>query len=292
MRIQLLTSLDNFIQYLDDKTIENDIFPAVSTGFTDTVPAMREMTVKSMLQLTGRLSESVIDNQLLKFLAKAQTDPEPPIRTNTTICISKISCHFSDATKRKVLIPAFLRAVKDPFVHGRNAGVLSLGCTAQYYAEPDIATRILPALCPLLMDHEKVVRDQAVKTVKMFLERIERHHAGIVEPTPAAPRSAQQGQQDTQQAAGWASWATSLASKYVQPTSGTGKIGEITKPSTPATEQAGDATDKASSVPSPQPKKGPARFEPAARTTTPDNGWDNDDMGGWENDTAAPKAKG
>lgn len=72
MRIHLLNQLDVFIQYLDTATIDTEIFPPVSAGFADTVPAMRECTVKSMLLLVPKLSENIIDNQLLKHLAKCQ----------------------------------------------------------------------------------------------------------------------------------------------------------------------------------------------------------------------------
>ena len=278
-------------QYLDNKTVDGQIFPAVCTGFTDTVPGMREQTVKSMLQIAGRLSESTIDNQLLKFLAKAQTDPEPPIRTNTTICISKVSCHFSDATRRKVLIPAFLRALKDPFMHARNAGLLSLGCTAQYYGEPEVASRILPSVCPMLMDHDKIVRDQALKTVKLFLEKIERYHKGNPDKAPVSTRPISEQAPDPQEAAakGWTGWAMSsvsnIATKYTGQAGPPSNIGEIQKPVVPK--------------PTPAPTSAPEPTKPASVTSAPAESHDSDDMGesGWDDDwdnvktTPAPKTK-
>jgi len=41
-----LFQLDIFIHHLKPSTVEEQIFPHVSLGFGDTVPAMREQTVK------------------------------------------------------------------------------------------------------------------------------------------------------------------------------------------------------------------------------------------------------
>jgi SCY1-like protein 1 len=41
-----LFQLENFIQYLQPAVVNDQIFPNVAMGFGDTVPAMREHTVK------------------------------------------------------------------------------------------------------------------------------------------------------------------------------------------------------------------------------------------------------
>ena len=38
--------LENFIEHLKPSTVDAQIFPHVALGFGDTVPAMREQTVK------------------------------------------------------------------------------------------------------------------------------------------------------------------------------------------------------------------------------------------------------
>jgi len=45
-RINLLQQLDQFVDHLQPSTVNDQIFPHVSTGFTDTLPAMREQTIK------------------------------------------------------------------------------------------------------------------------------------------------------------------------------------------------------------------------------------------------------
>lgn len=54
-----------------------------------------------------------------------------------------------------MLIAAFTRAIRDPFVHARNAGLLALGATMEYFTEDDCAAKVLPAICPALLDREK-----------------------------------------------------------------------------------------------------------------------------------------
>lgn len=46
MRIRLLQQMEQFIQYLDEPTVNTQIFPHVVHGFLDTNPAIREQTVK------------------------------------------------------------------------------------------------------------------------------------------------------------------------------------------------------------------------------------------------------
>jgi hypothetical protein len=58
-------------------------------------------------------------------------------------------------TRAKVLIAAFARALRDPFVHARNASLQALAATADVYSDEDCATKLLPGICPSLIDKEK-----------------------------------------------------------------------------------------------------------------------------------------
>lgn len=40
-------------------------------------------------------------------------------------------------------------------MHARNAGLLALGATIDFFTEEDCATKILPAICLVLLDREK-----------------------------------------------------------------------------------------------------------------------------------------
>lgn len=63
-------------------------------------------------------------------------------------------------TRQKVLIPAFLRALRDPFPPARTAGVMGFLASAEFFSLKDCAVKILPALCALTVDPECKVRDQ------------------------------------------------------------------------------------------------------------------------------------
>lgn len=54
------------------------------------------------------------------------------------------------------------------------AGILALAATQQYYLLSEIAARIIPALSALTCDPDKTVRDNAFKTIKGFLGKLEK----------------------------------------------------------------------------------------------------------------------
>lgn len=213
-RIHLLQQLDNFVLHLKPSTVDEQIFPHVALGFGDTVPAMREQTVKSMLLLAPKLSEKTINNQLLKYFAKLQMDQEAGIRTNTTVCLGKIAVNLPPATRQKVLIPAFLRALRDPFPPARTAGVMGFLACVEFFSLKDCAVKILPALCSLTMDTERKIRDQVFKAIKLFLGKLEK---ASEDPESAMNQAAVAEQTPDSAAAGgssWTGWAvSSLTSK-------------------------------------------------------------------------------
>jgi SCY1-like protein 1 len=53
------------------------------------------------------------------------------------------------------LIPAFSRALKDPFVHARVAGLMALMATVECYDVEDLAGKVVPAMSFSLVDKEK-----------------------------------------------------------------------------------------------------------------------------------------
>ncbi|KAI8070584.1 armadillo-type protein [Gilbertella persicaria] len=195
IRVSLLENMPKFIQHMNNKIVTTQIFPHIATGFTDTIPVIREQTIKSILLIVPKLNERIINYDLLKHLAKLQMDPEPGIRTNTTICLGKIAKHLSDSTRKKVLVPAFTRSLRDGFYHARVAALMALHATAEYYDAQECATRIVPAISLTLVDKEKYiyiyikrmslhdiqlmyfllrpVRDQAFRVMQSFIQRIQ-----------------------------------------------------------------------------------------------------------------------
>lgn len=101
------------------------------------------------------MNDRVLNNELLRHLAKAQMDPEPSIRTNTCILIAKLAPSLNASTKKKVLVPAFARALKDQFVHARISGLSAFLACIDCFDGEDLATKCLPAFAASTVDKEK-----------------------------------------------------------------------------------------------------------------------------------------
>ncbi|CAD6573941.1 MAG: hypothetical protein TREMPRED_000967 [Tremellales sp. Tagirdzhanova-0007] len=171
-RMALLDGLAEYSDKLDSKTVVEKVWPHLITGFADTVPVIREATVKAVYPLASKLSDRILNNDLLRLLAKMQTDTEPSIRTNTCILLGRLAPSLGPNTKKKVLVPAFARSLKDPFVHARVAGLMALMATVECFDRDDLAGKVIPNMASAMVDKEKLVRTQAFKAMNMFLARI------------------------------------------------------------------------------------------------------------------------
>ncbi|XP_044721293.1 kinase [Hirsutella rhossiliensis] len=207
------------------RTVNDKMFPQIVTGFTDVQPVVREQTLKSVLVLVSKLSDRTINGELLRQLAKTANDEQPGIRTNTTICLGKLARHLGSSSRSKVLIAAFTRSLRDPFVHARIAALMALAATSEYFSEDDSACRILPMVCPLLIDKEKLARDQANRTMDVYLQKVRKAAASL--PDSALPPSqAAEGQpahMSTPQSSGsssWTGWAISSFTNKISTAAG------------------------------------------------------------------------
>ncbi|KAH9945690.1 armadillo-type protein [Amylocystis lapponica] len=180
-RMALLDHLSDYADKLDKKIVVEKIWPHLQTGFTDTVAIIREATVKAIILLSDKLNERILNNDLLRYLAKMQGDPEASIRTNTCILIGRLGPSLGYNTKRKVLVPAFARALKDPFVHARVAGLMALMATVECFEVDELASKVVPNMAFAMVDKEKLVRDQAFKAMELFVKKLEEHAATLPE---------------------------------------------------------------------------------------------------------------
>ncbi|XP_060108608.1 N-terminal kinase-like protein isoform X2 [Heteronotia binoei] len=269
MRIRLLQQMEQFIQYLNEPTVNTQIFPHVVHGFLDTNPAIREQTVKSMLLLAPKLNENNLNMELMKHFARLQArDDQGPIRCNTTVCLGKIGPYLNASTRKNVLISAFIRATKDPFAPSRAAGVLGFSATHNFFSMNDCAFKILPVLCTLTMDPEKTVRDQAFKTIRSFLTKLETVSEDPAQlPELEKDVHAASASPGAGAAASWAGWAvtgvSSLTSKLIRTNAGVAQAAENTPEETPAP------------ITSETPKAGPGQLPaPEVRAAPSSNHWD------------------
>lgn len=229
LRVCLLDNLPLMIDHLSQKVVSDKIFPQLVTGFGDLAPIVREQTVKAVLVVVQKLSDRIINGELLRHLAKTANDEQPGIRTNTTICLGKIARNLGTNSRAKVLSAAFSRALRDPFVHARNAALMALAATADIFSEDDCATKMLPAICPSLVDKERMIRDQANKTLNIYLERVRKYSTTLPDSVLPPPDSQSAGAtrvSTPQPGNQWMGWAISsftnklgTASGDIQPNS-------------------------------------------------------------------------
>lgn len=281
IRVCLLDNLPLMIDRLSQKIVNDKIFPNLVSGFSDLAPVVREQTLKSVLTIIGKLSDRTINGELLKCLAKTANDEQPGIRTNTTICLGKIAKNLGTSSRSKVLIAAFTRSLRDPFVHGRNAALMALAVTGDCFSDEDIALKILPAICPSLIDKEKIVRDQATKTMDIYVQKIKKaaenmpdtvlppqqtgEHAGA--PRMGTPQPTESA------AASWAGWAISsftnkisTAAGEIEPSASNGStpVAEVKRPVLGTTSSA--STLHRQAMKSPQPASSTIAKAPASNS--------------------------
>ncbi|KAL8642492.1 MAG: hypothetical protein Q9228_000842 [Teloschistes exilis] len=235
IRVCLLDHLPQMIEHLPQKMVNDKIFPQMVTGFADVAPLVREQTVKAVLTVITKLSDRTINGELLKHLAKTSNDEQPGIRTNTTICLGKIARSLGAHTRQKVLVAAFGRSLRDPFLHARNAALLALAATSDLFNEDDCAAKILPALCSLLVDkeksahllfnrHSRLVRDQANKTFDIYVQRVRKHAStmpdSVLPPATTSANGTSPRIGTPQNDTGWAGWAISSFTNKLATASG------------------------------------------------------------------------
>ncbi|CAK8682654.1 unnamed protein product [Clavelina lepadiformis] len=285
-RIHLLRQLPLFAEHLQPVVVNSQVFPNMITGFMDTNPAIREQSVKGMLLLAPKLSDNNLNNELMKHFARLQSrDDQGPIRTNTTVCLGKMVAYLNPATRHKVISSAFARAMKDPFPAARVAGILAMCNTIQYFNTADCATKALPALCGTTVDPDKQVRDNAFKTIKVFIEKLEKasnnpEEAAKMNETAASASTA------SNTPASWTGWmstgVTSITSKL------------YTSKSAPAPTNAGKDEKVTSTVPTPSANSDPIKAkqehtEPLVEDNNQQNngdGWEDQEWNSVEKDFA------
>ena len=175
IRRTLLEKIHSFGLELSDALVEEQIYPKLQLGFTDANPYIRELTLKSMVILAPKLQQRTLNQNLLKYLAKLQVDEEPGIRANTTILLGTLATHFKPETRKKVLLNAMARAMRDPFPPARMAALRALQSTVALHDADDVATKVIPMISPLAVDGVQDVRITAVACLDEFFAVVKEH---------------------------------------------------------------------------------------------------------------------
>ena len=105
--------------------------------------------------MAQQFNDRILNNDLLRQLARLQSDPEASIRTNTCILIGRLGPTLGYHTKRKVLVMAFAKALKDDFVHARVAGVMGFMACVDCFDIEELASRVVGTVAAAVVDKEK-----------------------------------------------------------------------------------------------------------------------------------------
>lgn len=169
VRGALLSRISLFVKLLDGPTLNRVVFEPMCSGFSDSSAPLRELTLKSSIVLVEFLTPANLE-KLTRYLVRLQNDSEDSIRTNTVIFIGKVAPNLSDMTRSKLILPAFMRAMGDGFVPCRLAGLKAISACRDYFDEKNLATDVLPAIAPSLVDTSEEVRNQSMMAVEELLE--------------------------------------------------------------------------------------------------------------------------
>jgi hypothetical protein len=97
-----------FVEHLSATSINDQIFPHICSGFSDTNPAIREATIRAIVLIVPKLNYNNLNVELMKHFARLQAqDDQGMIRTNTTVCIGKIANYINPQVKFIAKINSF-----------------------------------------------------------------------------------------------------------------------------------------------------------------------------------------
>lgn len=186
-RVEMLSKIDVFAKHMPPAQVNGPVFTAMGAAMQDAAaPALRDAAVKAVVSVVPMLSDKNLNSALMSHFARLQVDPEPAIRTNTTVCLGRLAGRLNQSTRNKVLTAAFLRSLKDPFPPARAAGANAILVTVEMFGVKDVATRVLPAVSPLLVDAATDVRSLAFKILATFQPVLERNHESMTSADQAA----------------------------------------------------------------------------------------------------------
>ena len=303
IRGSLLKKVPLLVQHLDANSLNLSVFEPMCSGFSDSAGALRELTLKATLSLVPHLSQPNLE-KLSRYLVRLQNDEETAIRTNTVYFFSKLAPHLTEMTRQKLLLPAFVRAMKDPFTPCRLAALQSTLQAKQFFDAQGIASKVLPSVTPCCVDPDAGVRKEAFSAVEelLYILRQESERLSLLPQTidmgggAAAPRPAGKGN----------AAAISNNSSRGSPRSTGGPVPPPSQAPEPAPSSGGYFSSWMTSSTTKKPVAAPAALPPprmqAPQTTTPrhtqpqsitptsvpnggggDDGWDDDDDG-WGDD--------
>ena len=175
VRGALLGKTPLLAQHLSQSDLNQSVFEPLCSGFSDSSDALRELTLKATNVLVPHLYPPNVE-KLSRYLVRLQSDTSPSIRTHTMSMIPTLAPHLSVVAREKLLLPAFVRAFRDPHAPCRLAALENIAQAKPYFTLEELATKVLPAVMPLVLDAIPTVRVNAFRVVEAFLAELKQEH--------------------------------------------------------------------------------------------------------------------
>lgn len=181
-RSKLLHYLDSYIKWMSDSVINNDIFPQIVQGFLDNNYTIRELTLKSILDLVPKLNTTNLNHELLNHLVRLITrDQDSQIRMKAVSCLGDIAKLLNAQSQQNVFLLYTLKAMSDPFPGTRLAAITAIQNNKELYTEKDIATKVMPAMCIMCVDQDSNVKQLSLRFMKDLINLLEETDVGEVQ---------------------------------------------------------------------------------------------------------------
>ena len=160
---------------LDQKDLNSRVFEPLCSGFADSSDALRELTLKATRVLVPHLYPPNVE-KLSRYLVRLQSDTSSSIRTHTMGMIPELAPHLSEMARQKLLLPAFIRAFRDPHPPCRLAALRACVQSNEYFTLEELANKVLPAVMPMVLDGVGDVRKNSFDVIEFFISRLRENH--------------------------------------------------------------------------------------------------------------------
>mmetsp|Transcript_12961 Transcript_12961/g.21183 ORF Transcript_12961/g.21183 Transcript_12961/m.21183 type:complete len:403 (+) Transcript_12961:733-1941(+) len=168
IRTALLRTLKPILFLLSRDVVNRKLFEPLLAGFSDSNSKLREDTLKSLVFVVEKLDENQLQDKLVRCICNLQNDAEASVRTNSIIFLSRISGKLTVAVRQRVLAGSYCKAMKDPFLHCRIAGLKATEASISYYDVNQICTRLIPQISLLLLDKSHDVNEVGNTCIVMW----------------------------------------------------------------------------------------------------------------------------
>lgn len=172
VRYQLLQRASEYAPLLPRTVVNEQVWPLFVSGFSNTVPSIREYSARALVSFAGSLNEKTIRNDVCRYITQLQQDAEGAIRTNATISLCFMADVIPEDIRSKTLIHGFGRMLKDPFVPSRVGALRSLHTSMRHLTPQHIAERMFSEVGPLTADGVAEVRQVALNVMRGALDRL------------------------------------------------------------------------------------------------------------------------